>query len=120
MKSILSIMICFSISLMFLSVAQAELRKITDAYSETLDVYSETGGKLENESVTKAEVQNKLVLDTARNGHLVKVAVGGKEVWLRSRQLKFETPQSAPCPESGVTLAADRLAPATSGIGCNR
>jgi len=119
-RNILSILICFSTFLVFLSVAQAEQRKITDAYSETLEVYLETGDKVDNESVTKAEVKDKFVLDTARNGHLVKVAVGEKEVWLRSRQLKFETPQAASCPESGVTVAADRTAPVTSGIGCNR
>ena len=120
MRNILSILICFSTFLVVLSVAQAEQRQITDAYAENLEVYSEAGDKLDNESVTKAEVKDKFVLDTARNGHLVKVAVGRKEVWLRSRQLKFETPQTASCPESGVTVASDRTAPATSGIGCNR
>ncbi len=119
MKYLLMVLVCLSAFLVFSSVAQAEQRKIVDAYSENLEVYTETGDKLDNETVTKAEVSGRFVLDTARNGHLVKVAVGEKEVWLRSRQLQFETPKAAPCPESGVTVAMDRTAPATSGIGCN-
>lgn len=101
------------------SVAQAEQVKIIGAYQDKLDVYlySEPNNSPVKQAfqLTESDVNGSHVL-AKDSRSLIKINLNGKELWLRSGQLKLSQNIDAVCPDSAPGKQS-KVAPVASGMG---
>ncbi len=100
------------------SVAFASHKIVLGVYNKNLHVYSAKSKKIgEQPNVTDDEIHGTIVLE--ENSRLVKVHFRGKDMWLRSSQLKLSLPIAPPRPKGVIARSTDSTTPVTSGMGGN-